>query len=82
MGATLETFRENRTGTIRVRGGMAGGFSVVIQESGEVSIHYDERTIRVAPGEEVTERREAAPARDDNTPSPREGSKTKTRGSR
>jgi hypothetical protein len=54
QGRTLETFRDTSTGAIRVRGGMAGGFTVVIQECGAVAIHYERRSIHVAPGTKVS----------------------------
>jgi hypothetical protein len=52
-GKMLETFRDNGTGAIRIRGGAANGFTILVQESGEVTIRYEDRALSVAPGQEV-----------------------------
>ena len=49
LGKKLETFRNNKTGSISVRGGENGGFTVVINESGEVVVQYESRAVRLKP---------------------------------
>jgi len=46
-GARLESFRDLKTRAIRIRG---ADFSVVVQESGAVTVHYSDRVVRLAPG--------------------------------
>ncbi len=50
QGATLESFRDPKTRSVRVRG---AGFTVLITESGDIAIHYPDRIVRIAPDAEV-----------------------------
>jgi len=77
QGATLESFRDSKTRAIRVRG---GGFTVVIQESGAIAIHYPDRTIHVAPGVDVAV--EMKPIHDKDAVPHRSDPTTQRRGAR
>ncbi len=50
QGAKLESFRDVKTGSIRIIG---ADFVVLTEESGQVSIFYPRRTIRVRPRRKV-----------------------------
>ena len=77
QGKALESFRDPKTRAIRVRG---AGFWVVVQESGAITIHFEDRTVHVAPDSDpVTEHK---PAHDADARSPRESPQARKRGSR
>ncbi len=50
QGPTLESFRDVKTGSIRIIG---ADFVVLTEECGQVSIFYPRRTIRVRPRRKV-----------------------------
>ena len=77
-GATLESFREPKTRAIRVRG---DDFTVLIQESGAVVIHYPDRTIHISPDGDPAIERKPVHERGD-APSPRSDQATQRRGAR
>jgi hypothetical protein len=76
QGKKLESFRNNASGAIRIQG---ADFTVVVAESGDVAIHYEQRTVRVAPGADIAV--EWKHDRND-APSPRSRPGAKERGSR
>jgi hypothetical protein len=77
QGATLESFRDPKTRAIRVRG---AGFWVVVQESGAIAIHFENRTIHVAPDSDPAVERK--PVHDKDALSPRSDPVTQRRGAR
>jgi hypothetical protein len=77
QGAQLETFRDPKTRTIRVRG---ADFHVVIQQCGAIAIHYPDRTVRVSPGADVAV--EMKPVHDKDAVPPRSDTVTQRRGAR
>jgi hypothetical protein len=77
QGAQLETFRDVKLRTIRVRG---AGFHVLVQESGAITIYFDDRTIHVAPDSDPAVERKQA--HDKDAESPRSDSQTQRRGAR
>jgi hypothetical protein len=58
QGKALESFRDPKTHAIRIRG---NDFTVVVQESGDVTVHYPDRVVRASPGADVARRAETAP---------------------
>jgi hypothetical protein len=50
-GKKLESFRDHKSGARRILG---ADFSVVVQESGDVAVHYEQRIIRVASTSDPT----------------------------
>jgi hypothetical protein len=77
QGAMLESFRDPKTRSIRVRG---GGFTVLIAESGDVAIYYPDRVVRIAPGTDVVV--EPKLTHDIDAQSPRAAGADRKRGSR
>jgi hypothetical protein len=77
QGATLESFRDPKTRSIRVRG---GDFTVLVAECGDIAIHYPDRVVRVAPRADVAVERKAV--HDKDAVPPRAGPVVNRRGAR